>query len=198
MPSHFAEQLRERLDDLANLRLRSDHYDEQNFGNALVEFEADGILVRFIRDRGIVTVEVGVQDRFLSLDFLASEPKLGWLNRSTIKQHYEKEDLGQDLTIGGDEGQLYEDLRQALADESEGQVECIKKLLKPADDEAARANQQAAPRGPYYRVCPQGDQRDAAAALREHWCKIVAAVNKEEWFLSAREQEAAFWESMGR
>ena len=198
MSSPFAEELRRRLDSLENLQLRSDHYDEQNFGNALVEFQAGGVLVRFVRDRGIVTVEVGVGDRFLSLDFLASEQ--GWVTRDAIEQHHQEEDLGQNLEIDGNEGDLYEALRQALEDEGEDQVACIKNLLEPANDGAAAGNQ-AAPRGPYYGLCLHTDDlkapADAVAMLREHWREIVAAVTNETWFPDACDKEAAFWESIG-
>ncbi len=200
MPSRFAEELRHRLDGLGNLQLQpGDRYDEQDFGNALVKFADGEVVVRFVRDRGIVTVEVGARDRFLSLDFLAFEHE--WVTSDAIKQHYAQEDLEQTPAIDGNAGALYADLRQAIEDEGEDQVARIRCLLEPAHDEAAAADQRAALRGPYYGLCLQDEEprapADAVELLRERWGKIVTAVANEEWFPSACEREAAFWKSIG-
>ena len=120
------------------------------------------------------------------------------MTRGVIKEHYEREDPGRGPAIDGDEGDLYEKLRRELAEAREGEVDRIKELLGPANDEAAGAAQQAAPRGPYYRVCPRGGQPDAVATLCQHSDEVVAAVTNRECFPSASEQEAAFWQSIGR
>lgn len=72
-------------------KLVADAFDEHNFGNAAATFELGDLRLRFVRDRGIETIDVEVPDdqggyRVCSLENLATA--LDWIAMNDLLKHY--------------------------------------------------------------------------------------------------------------
>ncbi len=202
--SPLAEELCAQLShpELGHLTIIRDDYDEENFGNALLVFQADGVLLRFIRDRGLVTVDVGASNRFLSLDFLAFRQR--WTDFVAIAHHYSRPPGLPSLRPGlpSDETEnVYANLLGALAasDEAEAEAERIATHLE-ATAEPALSQFRDAPTGPYFGVslpsCKSRAPKDALTTLNDHWSEIADAMADEQWFRRACDEEPEFWKSI--
>ena len=90
--SEFTELVQEALRGLPQgspAELVDQEFDEENFGNAVATLDLHGLRFRFARDRGFVTVDVGLpgQDsESFPLEDLAV--KLEWLRREELEAHY--------------------------------------------------------------------------------------------------------------
>lgn len=199
--SPFAAELREKLSRLGleHPAIIRDDYDEANFGNAFVVFESGGVQLRFVRDRGLVTVDVGASDRFLSLDFVACRQR--WTESAAVARHYARPaDIPPTLPNDKPDG-LYADLLAALEASDEAEAERIADRLE-AGPETVTSLFSAAPTGPYLGVSAPGSespaQADAIAVLADHWSEIAEALADERWLHSACDEERDFWKSIGR
>ena len=104
MASLFAESVLKRLRklDRGEPKVICDEYDGDNFGNAVVTIELDGLRLHVVNDRGIETVEVGYRctrpiaplEAFVDgqgepvcpLEVVAVV--LGWVSREMLISHY--------------------------------------------------------------------------------------------------------------
>ena len=201
--SPLAEEVRERLSGsrLEHLRIVHDDYDEKAFGDTTVVFQADGVLLRFVRDRGLVTVDVGAGNRFLSLDFLACLQD--WADLGTIANHYRQPSESPEMRprLPSDEKEdVYANLLGALAASDEAAVERLAAQLEAAPGPTLSSASSDAPRGPYYGVSVTGSERgapgDALRTLSDHWREIAAAVADEQFFGHACDEEPGFWRAI--
>ena len=104
MASPFTESVLERLREFnrGEPQLICDSYDRDNFGNASVTVELDGLRLHVVNDRGMETVEVGFR-RFHPIgsleEFVDGQGEsvcplevvavvLGWVTREKLISHY--------------------------------------------------------------------------------------------------------------
>ena len=202
--SPFAAELYEQLShlELGHLTIVRDDYDEANFGNAFVVFEAEGILLRFVRDRGLVTVDVGASNRFVSLDFVACRQR--WADRAALARHYARPRnlLGFPPTQPEDQPDgIYADLLAALEDSDEAEAERIASRLE-VGPETVPSSFGVAPMGPYFGVSSPGSKShpraNAFTFLADHWSDLAEALADESWLRVACNEEPAFWKSIAR
>ena len=200
--SPLVQELRGQLADsnVGRLTIVRDDYDEETFGNAFVVLQADGVLLRFVRDRGFMTVDVGARNRFLSLDFLAC--RQDWANFGAIAAHYSQpSDLPRiGPYVPSDETEdVYAELLGALAASNEADVERIAAHLE-ATTEPELLPFSSAPPGPYYGVSVPSWKSEAPAdaleTLGAHWSEIADAMADEQWFGRACNEEPEFWKSI--
>lgn len=201
--SPLAEELRHQISGshLRQLSIVRDDYDEGSFGDALIVFRADEVLLRFVRDRGLVTVDVGAGDRFLSLDFLAC--RQDWTDWGTIARHYNRPsgdpETGSHLPREDGED-LYREMPGALEASDEAEVERVVAQLEARPEAAALSPFSEAPRGPYFGVALQNSRprapADAIRTLSEHWSEVTSAVADEQSLRRACEEELAFWKAI--
>ena len=201
-PSPLAEELSAQLSrrELGHLTVVRDAYDEENFGNAIVEFKADGVLLRFVRDRGPVNVDVGASGCFLSLDYLACQQK--WTKPEALARHYARPQALPDFQANlpsEEPASAYDELLGALAVSDEAEAERIAAQLE-AEHQLTRSPFSNAPAGPYFGVsvasCRYRSPKDALSALSDHWSEIVDAVADEPRLRRACNEETAFWNSL--
>ena len=77
MPSSFAEEIEAKLRELDNgdPQFVEDQVDDSAFGNAWAIFKQEGLSLRFVNDRGLVNLDIGIRNgqgvTFCPLEVLA-------------------------------------------------------------------------------------------------------------------------------
>ncbi len=107
MPNSFADQIRERLENLGKGEpsLVQCEHDEGNFGNALAIFQLEELRLHFLNDRGLETVDLEVFDGhggsvLVPLENLAVAADL--LGKEELLSHYGLSDGVADASLEDD------------------------------------------------------------------------------------------------
>lgn len=89
----FAEHIGQRLASLGHgqPRRRYEHEDETHFGNAVAIFHLDGLVLRFLRDRGPETIEIDLligpgEHEAVPLESIAAAEE--WIRFDDLLSHY--------------------------------------------------------------------------------------------------------------